>query len=266
MTDHSSTARRAFTLIEILVVISIIALLIALLLPALQKVQETADSAKCMAHLRTIGQAIETYCTDHRDLRPLTRELDYIDPPGAGLGTPGQERILPGIMKDLGYLPDPDAFWRCPSESRVLGPVGLKVGNFGIVDANGHSIHNTSYAGNANHWTPGWPEPPYSYPPGVTRLPASPRWIRSSQILSPGNVIQAYDGWGWPNSVGSNAVDNILASFLFFDYGHPSHFPNTSRHAIDTPNILFCDGHAVPFSLFDIRDPENWGIEGWNRN
>ena len=260
----ASIRHRAFTLIELLVVISIIALLIALLLPALQKVQETADSAKCMAHLRTIGQAIETYCTDHRDVRPLTRELDYIDPPGTGLGTPGQERILPGIFKDLGYLPDPDAFWRCPSDQRVLGPVGLKVGNFLIQD-NGVSIHNTSYAGNADHWLPGWPEPPYSYPPGVTRLPASPRWIRSSDIYSPGNVIQAMDGPGWPNSVGSNSPNNLLTSVLFWDYGSPM-FSGVHRHAIDTPNILFCDGHAVPFSLFDIRDPENWGIEGWNRD
>ena len=67
MTDHSPTPRRAFTLIELLVVISIIALLIALLLPALQRAKEAADSAKCKVNLRSIGQAIETYCADHGD-------------------------------------------------------------------------------------------------------------------------------------------------------------------------------------------------------
>ncbi len=38
------------------------------------------------------------------------------------------------------------------------------------------------------------------------------------------------------------------------------------RHAPDLSNMLFCDGHAVPFDLKDTRDPENWGIEGWNRS
>ena len=34
---------------------------------------------------------------------------------------------------------------------------------------------------------------------------------------------------------------------------------------IDMPNILYCDGHAAPTDLKNLRDPENWGIEGWNR-
>ena len=257
MTDHLPTARRAFTLIELLVVISIIALLIALLLPALHRVQEAADSAKCLAKLKTLGQAFTVYSADHHDQLPLHGER-WGSPAAVGSGLREPARDLPGIFKDLGYIPDSDAFWHCPSESRKLGPVGLRVENF-VLEAN-----KTSYGGNLNHWTNGWPEVPFSLAPGYGGY-SDPAWRHHTDIYSPGNVIWVYDAPGWSPGVGSNAVNNLLTSFYFWDYGHPSFVENISRHAVDMPNILFCDGHAEPFHLLDIRDPENWAIEGWNR-
>jgi len=58
--------RRAFTLVEILVVIGIIALLIALLLPALAGARQEAKSIKCQANMRTIGQLLLMYANSNR--------------------------------------------------------------------------------------------------------------------------------------------------------------------------------------------------------
>lgn len=70
------TRVRAFTLVELLVVIGIIAILAALLLPALNSVRERGDSSKCVSNLREVGAAIISYCGDHDDFLPgpLTQE------------------------------------------------------------------------------------------------------------------------------------------------------------------------------------------------
>jgi prepilin-type processing-associated H-X9-DG protein len=81
--SNSACGRRAnlaFTLVELLVVIGIIALLIAMLMPALSHARQQAARTSCAAKLRTIMQAAQLHAMDHQGYYPLAGVVPAIEP------------------------------------------------------------------------------------------------------------------------------------------------------------------------------------------
>src|SRR5690606_13591035 len=89
---RNTTARKGFTLVELLVVIGIIALLISILLPTLSRARDSARAIKCGSNVRSIAQGLIGYSTDFEGNLPY----GYIDFGfgDAGDGTPASQQAM----------------------------------------------------------------------------------------------------------------------------------------------------------------------------
>ncbi len=132
--SHDS-CRRGFTLIELLVVIAIIAILAALLLPALAKAKSKAQQITCLNNGKQISLAFQLYSQDFSDLYAPnpddgTTQPGYIWCSGqAGIG--GADEFDPDLMRDptrtlvAPYIGNSSGIFHCPADTRI----GLYDGN-----------------------------------------------------------------------------------------------------------------------------------------
>jgi prepilin-type N-terminal cleavage/methylation domain-containing protein len=164
MSQFLKTARRrGFTLIELLVVIAIIAILIGLLVPAVQRVREAANRAQCANNLKQIGLAAQLYHDVKKHLPPV---IGYYPPAREAFGT-YFFHLLPHLEQDNLYrralgsvpFPPPDGptVVHFPGNKNVysqpvkilLCPSDPSVDADGVVTINGFPFGASSYAPNA---------------------------------------------------------------------------------------------------------------------
>ena len=101
MSSRIARSRPGFTLIELLVVIAVIAILIGLLLPAVQKVRESAARMQCTNNLKQIGLGIHNYESAFQKIPPgFISRTNSVNGDGLGPGWGWAAHILPHIEQD----------------------------------------------------------------------------------------------------------------------------------------------------------------------
>lgn len=112
-----------FSLIELLVVISIIALLIGILLPVLAGARQSAQRVTCSSNLRQLGIAVSLYTNDSDDLYPPARPIPL---PFAAFNDTDPPLYVP--MKPylaIGTPPETNAVYRCPDDDTIYPLTGI---------------------------------------------------------------------------------------------------------------------------------------------
>jgi prepilin-type N-terminal cleavage/methylation domain-containing protein len=237
---------RGFTLIELLVVIAIIATLIALLVPAVQKVRESAARTQCANHLKQLGVAVHAYHGTHKTLPP------------ASLGGDGEVSwavlLLPFIEQDPLYkswdLSLRYTYYRhpanvvaaqipvyyCPSRRSLrhlsvsgdtMSPWGGSPGALG------------DYAGNGGNTTAVWNDPRFG--PGV--------FLYSDTTFGPGDTIASWTALSRFRDITDGLSSTLLIGekhVLQGQFGQAAMGDNSIYNGDDIRTIVRVAGRQTP--------------------
>jgi prepilin-type N-terminal cleavage/methylation domain-containing protein/prepilin-type processing-associated H-X9-DG protein len=218
-------ARQAFTLIELLVVLAIIAILAAMLLPALSTAKEKARAAGCLNNLKQWGVATQLFVVDNNDLLP---EEGFPNPSTVSQFTSGWYYFLPEVLSLPVYFDQPwrtnaslelpRSVWICPSNPRRSSGVNLF-----------HYCLNQEHDGTGT---------------------ADLKQVRLSQLHHLSSLVWLFDSKNIPGLGAASFIHTNLhgngAQFNFLD-GHAQRFnrsayrdPLTDKPITNNPALVWC--------------------------
>jgi len=240
--DADFGLRRGFTLIELLVVIAVIAILAAMLLPALLRAKDQAHSVRCKSNLHQMAVALHGYVEDSK-VYPLD-----------GLDIETTDRIIDITWADFLYPYYPlrwtNTAYHCPAyKGAITLPVQGFFGSYG---------YNVAGVVVGNVFIPGG-EPPLGLGYSEIRIaPLPPVPVKDSAVLVPSQLLAFGDSkiWvlsGWYDEFGHGRAGSSELRSGLFEAWPAQIYP--LRHGKNY-NVAFCDAHVEgvrPTTLFNPR-------------
>lgn len=229
---------RAFTLIELLLVIAVIGIVAALLLPVLARSKAAGQSALCKNHLHQIGLAMEMYISDHN-----------VYPRGMG-GPPFQ--TWADRLDSYNPVPWTNAAWQCPTYIAEGGNVAWQPPPPG----GGNFEASSSYAYNALGMqvriVKVWP------PLGLGNLKLS---LPENRVVAPSEMYAVGDArpFQYHNLIGFDGR-MLMWPWKLGPGLHEARAPHAGCY-----NLLFVDGHVNLIKRRDYLYPPR-SAENWNRD